>query len=121
MVADAVSQSVPMQPLTCTTMTPVGNLLPSRMRVGLAASCSGGVGGILQDMGQQARGALAGLAGIISHAVEGTLTLARSSGVASSLVMPLTVKTVQVHVSATSPPLMQVGRAASALMVSEVL
>jgi len=49
------------------------------------------------------------------------LALSSSSGVVSLLVMPLTVKMVQVHISATSPPSMQVGRAASALMVSEVL
>ena len=50
------------------------------------------------------------------------ITSALSSGDASSLgAWPLIVRMVQVHVGATSPPSMQVGSAASALMVSEVL
>ena len=81
-----MSQSVPMQPWTWTTMMPVGSLAPLRMRVGFAASS------------------------------------ALSSGGASFLgAWPLIVRMVQVQVGATSPPSMQVGSAASALMVSEVL
>eukprot|EP00964_Phaeocystis_antarctica_P123638 scaffold87325_cov48-Phaeocystis_antarctica.AAC.1 len=38
MVAEAVSQSVPMQPWTWMRMMPVGSLAPLRMRVGFAAS-----------------------------------------------------------------------------------
>ena len=86
MVAEAVSQSVPMQPWTWTRMMPVGSLAPLRMRVGFAASS------------------------------------ALSSGGESSLgAWPLIVSMVQAQAGATSPPSMQVGSAASALMVSEVL
>ena len=47
---------------------------------------------------------------------------ARSSGGASSLgAAPLMATTLQLQAGATSPPSMQVGSAASALMVSEVL
>ena len=83
MVAEAVSQSVPMQPWTWMRMMPVGSLAPLRMRVGFAASSA-----------------------------------LRYCSVGAT---PLMVSTVQLHLGATSPPSMQVGSAASALMVSEVL
>ena len=78
-----MSQSVPMQPWTWTTMMPVGSLAPLRMRVGFAASSA------------------------LRYCSVGA--------------WPLMVSTVQLHLGATSPPSMQVGSAASALMVSEVL
>ena len=81
-----VSQSVPIQPCTWRTMTPVGSLAPLRMRVGFAASS------------------------------------ALSSGGASALgAASLMVTMLQLQTGATSPPSMQVGSEASALMVSEVL